>query len=179
MELHQQAKLQTAHLPQARGQWLQVWQFILVFHYLFRHRRQNFSTELQICIGLGIIYCLWLPPTSCPETFLSSSSGSPEASPSPSWYILPDIPKALDPWFLNLNLFYGASHMPNLYVYTCAGYTVHDFTSHPNHLLFLMWHSVLVARSSQFAPKLSYLALILRRIVYFITATLLFLRFRF
>jgi hypothetical protein len=179
MELHQQAKLQTAHLPQARSQCLQVWQFILVFHYLFRHRRQNFSTELQICIGLGIIYCLWLPPTSCPETFLSSSSGSPEASPSPSWYILPDMPKDLDPWFLNLNLFYGASHMPNLYVYTCAGHTVHDFTSHPNHLLFLMWHSVLVGRSSQFAPKLSYLALILRRIVYFITATLLFLRLRF
>ena len=118
MELHQQAKLQTAHLPQARGQCLQVWQFILVFRFLFRHRRQNFSTELQICIGLGIIYCLWLPPTSCPETFLSSSSGSPEASPSPSRYILPDIPKDPETWFLNLNLFYGASHMPNLYVYT-------------------------------------------------------------
>lgn len=117
MELHQQAKLQTAHLPQARGQCLQVWQFILVFRFLFRHRRQNFSTEFALVLELYII-CLWLPPTSCPETFLSSSSGSPEASPSPSWYILPDIPKDLDPWFLNLNLFYGASHMPNLYVYS-------------------------------------------------------------
>ena len=139
----------------------------------FQHRTTNLHWSWNYILPL------MMPSTSCPETFLSSSSGSPEASPSPSWYILPDIPKDLDPWFLNLNLFYGASHMPNLYVYTCAGYTVHDFTSHPNHLLFLMWHSVLVARSSQFAPKLSYLALILRRIVYFITATLLFLRFRF
>lgn len=96
-------------------------------------------------------YCPWLPPTSCPGTFFNHQALE-ILKQAP---LHPDISSLISLKSRNLVLklepFLWNKPHANLYIH--ADYNAHDFTLHPNNLLFLMWHPVLVAHSSEFCPQ--------------------------